>query len=189
MYQTKKITHSAIMIAMAIVLGMVKLFPMPYGGAVTLASMAPIIIISLMYDWKWGLLTSFTFSLAQILEDFAAPPVQDFASFALVILLDYVIAFSVLGLAGTIARRFTNRTTGAVTATALVILARFTCSFISGIVIWGVYAPEGMPVWFYSLAYNGFVCAGEIVTTGLAILAIVRFVPLDKLAARKLSVS
>ena len=34
-------------------------------------------------------------------------------------------------------------------------LLRFVCSFLSGIFLWGSYAPEGQPVWLYSLTYNG----------------------------------
>ena len=37
----------------------------------------------------------------------------------------------------------------------LVNLARFVCSFLSGWIIWGSYAPEGQPAWLYSLLYNG----------------------------------
>ena len=37
----------------------------------------------------------------------------------------------------------------------VLVLIRFVCSFLSGWIIWGVYAPEGQAPWLYSLVYNG----------------------------------
>ncbi|WP_368183264.1 energy-coupled thiamine transporter ThiT [Anaerotruncus rubiinfantis] len=178
----RKLTHSALMIALALILSMFKLFHMPFGGSVTIASMAPIIIISLMYDTKWALFTSFAYSLVQMVEGFYPPPVQNFWNYLAVVLLDYVIAFGVLGLAGAIARRFSNKQAGAAAATIAVIGMRFFCSFLSGILIWTEYAPEGMPVWLYSLSYNGMIMVGEMVVTVIAVCVIVRYVNLQKLA-------
>lgn len=179
---TRKLTHSALMIALALILSMFKLFHMPMGGSITVASMAPIILIALMYDTKWAIFTSFAYSLVQMLEGFYPPPVQNFASYLLVVLLDYVIAFGVLGCAGLIYRRFKNKLTGAAVATISVIFARFFCSFLSGIIIWTEYAGD-MPVWLYSLSYNGTVMLGEMVVTTIAVCAIVKFVKLERLVA------
>lgn len=180
---TRKLTHSALMIALAFILSMIKLFHMPMGGSITVASMAPIILIAFMYDTKWALFTSLAYSLVQMFEGFYAPPVQNFVSYLMVVLLDYVIAFGVLGCAGLIYRRFKNKMVGAATATIAVIFGRFCCSFLSGVLIWTEYAPEGMPVWLYSLGYNGTVMLGEMVVTTIAVCAIVKFVKLDRLVA------
>lgn len=183
---TRKLTHSALMIALALVLSMIKLFHLANGGSITPASMAPIILIALMYDTKWALLTSFVYSLIQLVEGFYAPPTQDFISFVLVIMLDYVLAFGVLGCAGLVARRFkTHKILGACVATNVVIVARFFCSFLSGMIIWGVYAPEGTPVWLYSLGSNGSIMIGEMITTTIVMAVLVKFLPLDKLAAKQ----
>lgn len=184
---TRKLTHSALMVALALVLSMIKLFHLPNGGSITPASMAPIILIALMYPTKWALFTSFVYSLVQMVEGFYAPPTQDLLSFVLVILLDYVLAFGILGCAGLIARRFkTNKILGATLATLAVIFARFFCSFLSGILIWGVYAPEGTPVWIYSLSVNGSIMVGEMVTTTIVMAVLVKFLPLEKLTAEPL---
>lgn len=184
---TRKLTHSALMVALALVLSMIKLFHLPNGGSITPASMAPIILIALMYPTKWALFTSFVYSLVQMVESFYAPPTQDLLSFVLVILLDYVLAFGILGCAGLIARRFkTNKILGATLATLAVIFGRFFCSFLSGILIWGVYAPEGTPVWIYSLSVNGSIMVGEMVTTTIVMAVLVKFLPLEKLTAEPL---
>lgn len=184
---TRKLTHSALMIALALVLSMVKLFHLPNGGSITPASMAPIILIALMYPTKWALFTSFVYSLVQMVEGFYAPPTQDLLSFVLVILLDYVLAFGVLGCAGLVARRFkANKVLGASIATLAVIFGRFFCSFLSGILIWSVYAPEGTPVWIYSLGVNGSIMIGEMITTTVVMAVLVKFLPLEKLTAEPL---
>ena len=184
---TRKLTHSALMVALALVLSMIKLFHLPNGGSITPASMAPIILIALMYPTKWALFTSFVYSLVQMVEGFYAPPTQDLLSFVLVILLDYVLAFGILGCAGLIARRFkTNKILGATLATLAVIFGRFFCSFFSLFLIWGVYAPEGTPVWIYSLSVNGSIMVGEMVTTTIVMAVLVKFLPLEKLTAEPL---
>ena len=168
---TRKITESAIMIALATVLSLIVLFRMPYGGSVTAASMAPIIFLSLRSNLRQSLLSAFAFSLLQMLLGFVASPVQDLSSFVLVILLDYVIAFGVLGLAGSIARRFKNRTAAVVAGTAIAIFLRFLCHLLSGMIIWGVYAPEGQNVFVYSLVYNGgYMLAELVITTAVMVI-------------------
>lgn len=183
--KTRRLTHCALMIALALVLSMIKLFHLPNGGSITPASMAPIILISLMYEPKWAFFTSFAYSLVQMVEGFYPPPVQTIGNFVLVILLDYVLAFGALGIAGTVARRFGEREVlGASVGTIVAIFARLFCSFLSGIVIWGVYAPEGTPVWIYSLSVNGTVMVGEMITTTIVIAILVKLLPLDKFKAQ-----
>ena len=58
---TRKLTHSALMVALATILSLVTIFKAPNGGSVTAASMVPIIIIALMYNTSWALLTSLAY--------------------------------------------------------------------------------------------------------------------------------
>jgi thiamine transporter len=169
---TRMLTESAIMIGLAVVLSLFAVFKLPNGGSVTIGSMLPILLISFKYDFKWGLLTAFAYSLLQMAMGFYPPPVQDFYSFALVILLDYVIAFSVLALAGPLYRRFTgsvNPRVGMTVSCLICFCLRFLCHFLSGIIIWDVYAPEGQSVWLYSLLYNGSYMLYEFLITAVII--------------------
>ncbi len=159
------LVECALMIAMATVLSMFKLFTLPQGGSVTIASMVPLVLVSYRHGLKWGIGTAFAHSLLQMLLGFYPPPAQTFFAFVGVILLDYVLAFTVLGTAAFFGRPFKNRIAGiAVGATAVGIL-RFLCSFLSGILVWASYAPEGTAVWVYSLTYNGGYMLPEIVIT------------------------
>ena len=70
MEKTKKtgtLVECSVLIAMAFVLSFIKIIDMPYGGAVTAASMLPIIIAGYRHGLKWGLITSFTYSILQLL--------------------------------------------------------------------------------------------------------------------------
>ena len=67
--QTRKsirLTESAIMLAFATVLSLVKIVDLPYGGSITACSMLPILLIAYRYGTAWGLFTAAAFSLLQI---------------------------------------------------------------------------------------------------------------------------
>lgn len=170
--KTKKLTLAGMFIALATVLSFIKLFNMIYGGSVTAGSMVPIILFSLMCDFKWGIIQATIYGLIQLMLGWYAPPAQTFASFVLVILLDYVIAFGILGLSGAIARKIGGGLIAISIGTLTSLFIRFLCHFASGILIWHSYAPPGQPVWLYSLLYNGGYMLGETVITLFAVLLI-----------------
>jgi thiamine transporter len=177
--QTRKLAQGAIAAALATVLSMFTLFRAPYGGSVTMGSMVPILLYGLMYGPKWGMMASGAYIAIQMLTGFYPPPTPALYSFLLVIFLDYVLAFGVLGLAEPLGRPFGRKKV--VMGSTLAVLLRFLAHFLSGMVIWGVYAPEGQPVWLYSLTYNGGYMAGELVVTLLLMVLITRSVPLARL--------
>ena len=162
----KQLVTAAICIAVAFVLGFITLFHMPQGGSVTPGSMLPIILFSYLYGVKKGLIVAFIYSLLQFAQDpYFLTPVQ--------FLLDYVFAYSLLGLAGIFKK---NILPGVVLGGA----TKFICQFLSGIIFYAEYAPEGQPVWLYSLGYNGSVIA---VDTAICV-AIVLIPPMAKLIRR-----
>jgi thiamine transporter len=171
----------ALMIALTTVLSMYPIFSMPMGGSVTLASMAPLVIASLRHGPKWGLLTGFTHGLIQMILGFEnVMYCPTLASQIGCILLDYIVAFSVMGLscvfAGIIPGVKANSLGGYAVGTAVSGILRFGCSFLSGILIWGGYAPEDMPVWLYSLQYNGSYMLPETIITVVAVVALMKVI-------------
>ena len=135
--RTRTLVECALMIAVGTVLAQIKIFEMPFGGSVTLVSMLPFILVSFRHGVKWGLATGFVNSLLQMLLGFYAPPAGTVAAFVGVVLLDYVLAFTLLGLAGVIAKPFKNHLLGVAAGTAAVCVIRFLCSFLSGALLWG----------------------------------------------------
>ena len=174
---TRKLTETAIMLALAVALSYVKIFDLPMGGSVTLFSQVPIIIIGYRYGWKWGVSTGILYGILEMLlqglGNFAY--VKGVGAYLILILADYVLAFVSLGLGGALFRKLKNQTValgvGAFVASAL----RFLCHFVSGITIWGEYADGWKSVWGYSAAYNGSYMAAEaaITVVGVVLLSLV----------------
>ncbi len=140
----RMLVEAGVMMAIALVLDNIKIFSMPQGGSVTLGSMIPILIFAFRWGFKSGITTGVAFGILQFLLGGRAIHIAS-------ILLDYVIAWGALGLAGFFRGSFPKVMLGSVVGIA----GRFLCSFTAGIVIYGEYAPEGMNVALYSLIYNG----------------------------------
>jgi thiamine transporter len=179
---TLTMVECALMIALATVLSMIKLFEMPQGGSVTCASLVPLVLVSYRHGVRWGVGTAFAHSLLQMMLRFDAPPAKTFWAFTAVVLLDYVVAFTCLGLASFFGKPFKNRSVSVAVGAAAVCFLRFLCSFASGILIWYDYAPKDMPVWLYSLTYNGSYMLPETAIT--VVVAIVLIGVLDRMDHR-----
>ena len=92
------------------------------------------------------------------------------------IMLDYVLAFSLLGLACVFAKPFSNRLVGVGVGTAVVCIIRFLCSFFSGVLIWGNLS-DGLPAWTYSLSYNASYMLPETILTVVAVVLLYKAAP------------
>ncbi len=174
--KTRTLVECALMIALGTVLANIKIYSLPNGGSITLFSMLPFIMISFRHGVKWGLFTGFVNSLLQMLLGFYAPPVPGLLPLVGMILLDYVLAFTLLGLASAIARPFGNKLVGVAVGTAVVCFIRFMCSFLSGVLIWGNLS-DGLPAWTYSLTYNGSYMLPETIMTTIAAVLIYKAAP------------
>ena len=155
------LTECAIMLALSFALSCAKLFEMPMGGSVTVASMLPVMLISIKYGVSTGLATCFVYSLTQLMQAVASANVFPYCetptTLVLCILFDYIVPFTVLGLAGLFHKMKLTKNTeiNIYIGIISVVLLRFLCHFITGVAIWGQWAPEGMGKYLYSLLYNG----------------------------------
>ena len=148
--RTRMLCEGAIMVALAQILSYIKILELPNGGSLTPA-MFPILLFAVRWGLKDGLLAGFVFGLLQLIFDGA------YAWGWQSMLLDYLVAFPPLGLAGL----FKGKKWGIFAGTVLGCLGRFIVHFISGITIYRIYAPtEILGTVFdepnlYSLVYNG----------------------------------
>ncbi len=174
------ITEGAIIVAFAFVLEIVChwlndiMLIEAFGGTITVC-MVPIVYYSYRRGAAWGLFAGFTYSMLQMLLciSHTLPPAKTFGAVAFCILLDYFLAFTALGLADIFAKPFAkHRLWGYCIGAVAVCIIRFLFSFISGIVLWGAYVPEGMSVWIYSLVYNGAYMLPNTVLTGMLIVIV-----------------
>ena len=149
--RVRALCEGAIMVAIAQVLGYLKLFGnLPNGGSITFA-MFPILLFAVRWGLGKGLLAGFAFGLLQMLFDGA------YAWGWQSMLLDYVVAFTPLGLAGL----FKGKKWGIFPGTVLGCGARFVVHYISGVTIYRIYMPTEIPgigtfddPVIYSLVYN-----------------------------------
>ena len=167
MSKSKKLTLCAMLVALSFTLMLIsKLIPAPWlqGGNITIASMVPIIAVSLLLGTKWGILSGFVFSLLQLITGFYPPPAQNFISFFLAVMLDYILAFSCLGLAHFFYSVSGKKKWAVGFSGFAVTIIRYICHILSGLVVWGVYAGDNS-VLVYSVVYNGTYMIPEIIIT------------------------
>lgn len=205
--KTKRLTESAMLLAIAIVLELVaKMFipEMPFGGQVTLVSMLPVVLISYRHGMKWGFVASFTYALLEmalgaktVSAAFLPGYFGDGAMILnalLMCLLDYVLAFTVLGLGGIFRNKLENKGTALACGSLVALGARYLCHILSGYILFSGYAEwyftqEGFPAWgaqlvetlnptalgiLYSVVYNGMFMIPELVFTAIVALIIAR---------------
>ena len=173
----RALCEGAIMLALAIVLNYLSkvIFAnMPNGGSVSLA-MFPI----LFYAHRWGLgnglLIGFAYGLLDMLLD------GGYAWGWQSIILDYLAAYTALGLGGL----FKGKDWGIFPGIAVGCLARFIVHHISGITIYKILVPtevEGFGVFsnphIYSLVYNGAYMIPNMIIA--IVIAAILFVPMKK---------
>ena len=151
----KMLTESAIMIALATVLSFIKLWDFPAGGSITIASMFPIAVIAYRYGAPWGIFTAIVHGIVQQLVSLSTLSyVTTWQSVVAVILLDYVVAFAVVGLAGVFRKKIARPSTALVMGSLLACVLRYLCHVISGATVWaGLSIPDEAAL-IYSISYN-----------------------------------
>ena len=92
-WNAKSLAFAALSIALSFILSYIKIFRMPNSGSVTLASMLPLMLFAASYGVGPGLLAGAAYGLLQYLQGgYFVHPIQ--------FLLDYPLAFALIGLAG-----------------------------------------------------------------------------------------
>ena len=174
-WSTRMLANASLCIALAFILSYVKLYEMPQGGSVTLASMLPIFMFAYAYGVGPGMLVGMAYGLLQFIQDaYFVHPVE--------LLLDYPLAFAMLGLAG-LAGSISDKW-GIVPGIVIGTLGRFLCAFLSGVIFFGMYAPEGQNVLVYSAVYNGFYLIPEA-----CICIVLAMIPQIRQLAKRLALS
>ncbi len=157
------------MVALATALSYLKLFELPQGGSVCIG-MLPIFLYCVRWGARNGFVASFAYGLLQLIFDGA------YAWGPWSMLLDYLVAFALLGAAGF----FWKVKGGVFVGTVVGCILRFFAHFVSGITIYRLYEPTELfnstftNPYLYSAVYNGSFVAIDM------ILCIVIFVILYK---------
>ena len=219
-FKTQRLTTSAVMIALATILAMVcaviPFLNLPFGGGFTIASMLPIVIISYMYGMKWGFFSAGVYSAIQIVMDLYLgkgstlialfmPNSDDFMGYGAavaILIIDYVVAYSMLGFGGAFRNRIKNKTVSLALGCVLALSLRYIAHIISGYIFYGAWAEwfftqvnfysiggwilnsfsgKGLAL-VYSIFYNGLYMIPEIIITVVASVGISRLPVIKKRA-------
>jgi len=175
------------MLALSFALSCAKLFEMPMGGSVTIASMLPVMLVAVKYGAGTGLATAFVYSLTQLLQAFASANVFPYCetpgTLVTCILFDYIVPFTVLGLAGLFHKIKLTKSAELNVHIGIcsVVAVRFLSHFITGVAIWGQWAPDGMGKYLYSFLYNGSFLAVDFAICIICAILIFRKAELRRL--------
>ena len=161
----RALTEGAMLVAAAQVLGFLKLYEFPQGGSVT-AAMFPVLLYALRWGLGRGLLAGFTFGTLQLIFDGA------YAWGWQSMILDYLLAFTPLGLAGL----FRGKSWGIFPGIVLGCAGRFLVHYLSGVTIYRINMPTEIPglgvfdsAQVYSLVYNGcFMVPSTLIALAIA---------------------
>lgn len=206
-HKTQRLTESAMLLALAIVLELMsKMFipELPFGGQITLVSMLPVVLISYRHGVKWGLISGVAYALIEMAigSKTVAAAFQPgyFGDGRMILnafimcLLDYLLAFTLLGLGGVFRNRIKRPGFGLACGSLVALGARYLAHVLSGYILFSGWAEwfftqEGFPGWgmalvqnltpgvlglVYSLVYNAMYMVPEMVMTAVAAILIAR---------------
>ena len=205
--KTRRLTESAMLLAMAIVLELVAkmLIPeQPFGGQITIVSMLPVVLISYRHGMKWGFIASFTYSLLEMAmgaKTVSAAFLPGYfgdgtmiLSAIIMCLLDYVVAYTLLGLGGLFRNKLQNPCVSLLCGSLVALGARYVAHIASGYILFAGWAEwfftqDSFPAWgaqlvealspealslAYSAVYNGMYMIPEIIFTAVAAVILAR---------------
>ena len=205
--KTKRLTESAMLLSVAIVLELCsKMFipELPFGGQVTLVSMLPVVLISYRHGVKWGLVSGAAYAMIEMAigaKTVTAAFQPGYFGDGVMLLnalimcaLDYLVAFTVLGLGGIFRDRIENRGKALCCGAIVALGCRYLAHILSGYILFAGWAEwfftqDGFPAWgaslvaslspaalgmLYSIVYNGMYMIPELILTAVAAVLIAR---------------
>lgn len=174
---TRTITYAAVCVALSFALSYVRLFKMPMGGSITLASMLPLMLFAFMFGSRKGVAVGAIYGILQAIQD---PWIIHPAQFA----LDYLVAFAAIGLTGCIRELgfFKGNVRAQFVLGAAVACAfRFLAHYFAGVFAFGMYG-AGYAVdynisalaneYFYSFVYQSLYLIPELAIVIVAALLV-----------------
>ena len=200
-----KMVESGLLIAIGVILDTFFKFEAPwaYGGSITLCSMLPLVIISYKYGVTWGCLSGLAHGLITMMISGGragglAAMIEDNGGlklFLLIMLFDYILAFSIIGISG-FAKRFVKGVSSALAVGSLMgLFGRYVMHTISGYLFFGewaewvftdvITASWGQKIFetfsgkalslVYSLIYNGLYMIPEMILTAIVAALVGKF--------------
>ena len=161
---TQRLVKTSILLAIATVLSVVKLFSMPFGGTITPASMMPVILIAYIYGTKWGLFSAFIYGILQMITGINVVSAMFLPGESqmviwhavLVCVIDYILAYMMLGFGGVFKNKIKNQSLSIALGTFVSMLLTYIMHIVSGYIFYGAWAE-----WFFT--QDGFYSFGKTI--------------------------
>ena len=161
---TQRLVKTSILLAIATVLSVVKLFSMPFGGTITPASMMPVILIAYIYGTKWGLFSAFIYGILQMITGINVVSAMFLPGESqmviwhavLVCVIDYILAYMMLGFGGVFKNKIKNQSLSIALGTFVSMLLTYIMHIVSGCIFYGAWAE-----WFFT--QDGFYSFGKTI--------------------------
>ena len=174
-----RLVESGLLLAVAVVLSMVKVLDLPYGGSITAFSALPILLVGYRHGTVWGLFTAAAYALMQLMLgagtlSYATSP----AAVVAIILLDFLLAFTVLGLGGIFRRKCESQAAALVLGALFTGALRYILHVVAGCTVWAGLSIPTEAALVYSLAYNATYMVPETAVTALGAFYLSRAVDL-----------
>ncbi len=162
---TRTLAEGAALIALSGALHIPTFYQAPLGGRVTAGAMVPVLLFALRRGYLLGTVAGVAYGLIVLIEEpFLFHPVQ--------VLLDYFIAFGILGVAGLFKKI-------PLAGVAVALAGRFTSHFASGVIFAEIFIPEGANPFVFSAIYNGQYLIPELIISAVIVQVLVRLKALE----------
>lgn len=201
--KTFRLTVTAVMIALGTVLSMITFYKLPFGGSVTVFSMLPLLMVGYMFGVKWGMFSGLVYGILQcVIGSLTSTPFasQKAINVVFIIILDYLVAFTVIGTSGMFKKRIKSVPVSFALGSLVAMLLRFVSHFVSGVLFFGSWAEwyftqDGFPAWgqrilesfgglklsmIYSFIYQASYLVPEIIITIVVGVIIANIKPIKK---------
>jgi thiamine transporter len=168
--QTRILAEITVFAALSGGLYTIRPYSLPYGGSITLGSMVPVMWLALRRGVRVGLVAGAIFGLIALPIDVILLPYSPITN-PVQVVLEYPIAFGVLGLAGIFRKR---STVFAIVGVGISIFIKFLLHFIAGIVFWAWSVPTGWNPAVWSAVYNGSFLLPEFIISAILMYILVK---------------
>jgi len=172
-FQTKILAEIAIFSALSAVLYALRPFTLTYGGSITLGSMVPVVWLSLRRGIHIGFVAGVIFGILALFIDVILVGASSIIATPIQVILEYPIAFGVLGLAGVFHKKSVIY---AEVGLGISVFIKFLIHYIVGVFVW-VYVypfPVEWGQYLWPLVYNGSFLLVEFVITAILIAILVK---------------
>ena len=137
-------------------------FPYATRGSIKAAALVPLMIYAYRWGGTRGIFVGVVYGILHFILGFKS------SVHYLSIILDYLVAYGVIGVCG----YFKDSISGLITGSIVGIALRWAVSVTSGAVVFASYAPQGQNPWIYSMVYN----ASYMVPDGILNIVVLLFI-------------